>query len=165
MSITDQTFLFGFVLFFHLQDKTNKQVYSPKSIVVVSEYYNKLAMQNSLKQIKKVYFSEKLSEIPFNKRLEVVFEHIKIKKDDITSINIVNELLENDEERIKENLSKLKAYDPKKDSVKNFNLFPENNKFIESLSMHYICKVWNLWELVITESPIVVYSDLPSTCG
>ena len=46
----------------------------------------------------------------------------------------------------------------------NHNLFPENNKFIETLSMFYICKIWNLWELVITETPIVVYSDLPSTC-
>ena len=46
----------------------------------------------------------------------------------------------------------------------NHNLFPENNKFIECLSMYYICKIWNIWELVITETPIVVYSDQPSKC-
>jgi len=44
------------------------------------------------------------------------------------------------------------------------NFFHDNNKFLESLSIYYVCKIWNLWEMVITETPIIVYSERPSTC-
>ncbi len=42
--------------------------------------------------------------------------------------------------------------------------FHDNNLFLETFSMYYICKIWNLWEMVITETPILVYSEKPSIC-
>ena len=51
-------------------------------------------------------------------------------------------------------------------SINNqLNFFYNNNNFIEILSLYYVCKIWNLWEMVITETPILVYSERPSTCS
>jgi len=44
------------------------------------------------------------------------------------------------------------------------SVFPQNNNFVEYLSFYYICKMWNLWELVITETPIIIQADVPNIC-
>jgi hypothetical protein len=50
--------------------------------------------------------------------------------------------------------------------IKELNLYvPNSNNFIETLSLFYVCKIWNLWELIITETPIIISSDCPSTCS
>jgi hypothetical protein len=42
------------------------------------------------------------------------------------------------------------------------NVFPQNNNFFETLSMYYVSKIWNLWELVILETPMIISADTPS---
>jgi hypothetical protein len=44
------------------------------------------------------------------------------------------------------------------------SVFPQNNNFVEYLSFFYICKISNLWELVITETPIIIQADTPNIC-
>lgn len=51
-------------------------------------------------------------------------------------------------------------------NVKELNsYFPNTNNFMEILSIFYVCKIWNLWELIITETPIIISSDCPSKCS
>lgn len=45
------------------------------------------------------------------------------------------------------------------------SLFPQNNNFFETLSLHYISKIWNIWELIITETPLIICADSPSLCS
>lgn len=45
------------------------------------------------------------------------------------------------------------------------NIFPKNNNFFEHLSLYYIAKIWNLWELVILETPLVIAADSPTVCS
>lgn len=42
------------------------------------------------------------------------------------------------------------------------SIYPQNNNFFEYLSIYYISKIWNIWELVITETPLLVQADSPS---
>jgi hypothetical protein len=44
-------------------------------------------------------------------------------------------------------------------------IFPQNNNFFETLSIHYVSKIWYLWELVILETPIIISADTPTECS
>ncbi len=48
---------------------------------------------------------------------------------------------------------------------RELSIFPQNNNFFENLSLYYVSKIWNLWELVITETPLIVQTDSPSQCS
>jgi hypothetical protein len=42
------------------------------------------------------------------------------------------------------------------------SIYPQNNNFFEYLSIYYVSKIWNIWELIITETPLLVQADSPS---
>jgi hypothetical protein len=47
----------------------------------------------------------------------------------------------------------------------DITIFPQNNNFFEALSMYHISKIWNLWELVILETPLIISTDTPTGCS
>lgn len=152
-SISDQSFYYCYTIFIQKKDANYKRGYMQKSIMIVTEIYHKKLFTGLLHEFKEHYVKclSKGKDFTIDK-LEELYSLFNEKEDKIENMP------ESEEEM---NISRIKEI---KLNIE-LAIFPQNNNFFENLSLYYVAKIWNLWELVITETPLLVQTDTPSSCS
>jgi len=188
-SILDQKFYFCYSIFLQKKSIKSKRGYSQKSLVLVSEQYFGDIYYNLLAEVGQFYFNDKInisvknklkkiyhefdfitSHLVLDKAIENIkrmsLKYLANEKPLIESYNGSQENSTNSSSNGQSNNNSLNEEISKEKKVcilKEMKyILPSNNNFIQNLSMFFVSKIWNLWELVITETPIIVSSECAS---
>jgi hypothetical protein len=117
--------------------------------MIISEFYYKKLFLDYLYQFRNIFINETSIKFSLSK-LEMLYE--------IFNNSNENSISSDSLEKINSEIKQLKInYE--------ISIYPQNNNFFENLSLYYVSKIWNLWELVITETPLLVQTDTNYACS
>ena len=130
--IQDQQFYFCYAFVIRVKCDTLKRGYIQKSIVILSEQYNPKYYQLILNEIVSLYIKN---------------NYVALKEEEL-----LNYLFKN----------KIEIQEKKKPIIHRNSFQPQNyimNSFLETFSLFYLIKISSIWEMVITETPILVVGE------
>ena len=143
VSLNSQTFKFCYAKFLQKKNSNVKRGYSQKSVVITSHEYKPKIIFPILNELVDLY--TKNNYIPLSNENCNLF---------LNKNNNNNKIIEEIEENIF-------LEDFSLNSLKIFQI----NSFFENLTFYYTNKILSLWEIVITEIPIIVFADDPNKCS
>ena len=153
VNIKTQKFNYCYTKFIQIKDiKIKRGGFSQKSIIIISNNYSPNIYLPLLDNIYDLYL--KNNYIPLNDK--TIENFLKNNNFEIKTSEIKNN----------HNNNNNNEYINLRDSLitEPFPIIKINN-FFENFSFYYINKIFSLWELVITEIPIMVFSDSPTICS
>jgi hypothetical protein len=142
VSLDSQIFKYCYAKFLQKKNINAKRGYSQKSIVITSHIYNPKIFIPFLNELVELYINN---------------NYIPLSNDNCKEfLNKCNDNI--NKEEIEENIF---FDDMSYVSISKFQI----NSFFENLTFYYTNKIISLWELVITEVPIIVFADDPKKCS
>ena len=206
LPVKDHIFLFCYVLFIQVKNKSEKRGYIQKSVVLTSKTLSKNIFFKLAYMLRQKIFETniKLKEIisefygKFNQFSDELEKTQKLESESMTEKNLKNNFINFEKviNNLEENLSFVNLQEKTEETKENDNnrkLFRKNSKtsnedknyhsnffycnkpwkeiinlslnqfefnnFFQVFSLFYVAKLWQIWELIILEYPIIVYSD------
>jgi hypothetical protein len=166
---------------FYLKEMENENIFKLDKLAKIFDVLNKYEIQEDILNVDLAgLFQNKDEEDSLLKKCELKENNLRkslsniSKEDNELDIEIVTESEKKAKiEEINKKQSNLNVMEQELIQIQripvkfnlNISLFPQNNNFFEFLSLYYTTKIWNLWELVITETPLMISADSPQICS
>lgn len=163
-SIIDQKFYYCYTLFIQQKNTNYKRGYLQKSIMIISEFYYKKLFLDYLYQFRNIFINETSAKFSLNK-LEKLYEiyNNSCMENELSKFTSLEK--ENSLEFNTNSLEKIQSEIKQLNINYEISIYPQNNNFFENLSLYYVSKIWNLWELIITETPLLIQADTNYACS